>query len=142
MLVTGWSLYALWRTTNIRDRMFHLIENAGTPCHIDLYSQYFARIFALQVRFMYYLIYFSYILRSLACRLSIACGCAFHLNLPLLASVQGLSLTPPNLRDGLLLTYARCIAPRLLDASVRRRISCGCTRWVLSNAAIGPDQMY
>jgi len=49
MIATGWSTYALWRTTNIRDRMFHLIENAGTPCHIDLYSQYFVRRFALQL---------------------------------------------------------------------------------------------
>ncbi|KAH9052036.1 hypothetical protein EDB83DRAFT_2621313 [Lactarius deliciosus] len=49
LIVTGWSTYALWRTTNIRDRMFHLIEKAGTPCHIDLYSQYFVRRFALQL---------------------------------------------------------------------------------------------
>ena len=121
MIATGWSLYALWRTTNIRDRQFHLIENAGTPCHIDMYSQYFVRRFALQVRFIYYLISFSYLLRFLACRPCIACGRALNLGLPLLASVQG--LPPPNLRDNLLLTCARCIALRLLDASVRRRTS-------------------
>ncbi|KAI9459849.1 hypothetical protein BJY52DRAFT_1186165 [Lactarius psammicola] len=48
-LATGWSTYGLWRTTNIRDRMYHLIEKADTPCHIDLYSQYFVRRFALQL---------------------------------------------------------------------------------------------
>ena len=55
-IATGWSTYALWRTTNIRDRVYHLIENAGTPCHIDLYSQYFVRRFALQVRLVYYVL--------------------------------------------------------------------------------------
>ncbi|KAH9003904.1 hypothetical protein EDB86DRAFT_3073024 [Lactarius hatsudake] len=49
LIATGWSTYALWRTTNIRDRMFHLIEKADTPCHFDLYSQYFVRRFALQL---------------------------------------------------------------------------------------------
>jgi hypothetical protein len=49
LLATGWSTYSLWRTTNIRDRMFHIIEQADTPCHIDLYSQYFVRRFALQL---------------------------------------------------------------------------------------------
>ncbi|KAH9019818.1 hypothetical protein EDB85DRAFT_2153467 [Lactarius pseudohatsudake] len=49
LIATGWSTYALWRTTNIRDRMLYLIEKADTPCHIDLYSQYFVRRFALQL---------------------------------------------------------------------------------------------
>ena len=95
LIATGWSTYALWRTNNIRDRMFHLIEKPGTPCHIDLYSQYFVRRFALQVCSVYYVsLFFSYFLRSLACRSRIARGRALDLYVPLLASVQGLSLTP------------------------------------------------
>ena len=53
LIVTGWSTYALWRTNNIRGRMFHIIEKPDTPCHIDLYSPYFVRRFALQVRSYY-----------------------------------------------------------------------------------------
>lgn len=49
LIVTGWSTYALWRTNNIRGRIFHIIEKPDTPCHIDLYSPYFARRFALQL---------------------------------------------------------------------------------------------
>lgn len=56
LIVTGWSTYALWRTNNIRGRIFHIIEKPDTPCHIDLYSPYFVRRFALQVRLVYYVL--------------------------------------------------------------------------------------
>ncbi|KAI0297017.1 hypothetical protein B0F90DRAFT_1635111, partial [Multifurca ochricompacta] len=49
MLATGWSTYALWHTMNINDRLYHLIERPDTPCHINLYSQYFTRRLALQI---------------------------------------------------------------------------------------------
>jgi len=49
LLVTGWSTYALWRTTNIQDRWRHLIRNPDTPCHIDLFEPYFTRRTPLQI---------------------------------------------------------------------------------------------
>ncbi|KAI0289663.1 hypothetical protein BC826DRAFT_1106893 [Russula brevipes] len=49
LLATGWSTYTLWRTTNISDRLRHVIANPGTPCQLDLYRPYFAKRFAFQI---------------------------------------------------------------------------------------------
>ncbi|KAI9512137.1 hypothetical protein F5148DRAFT_1280053 [Russula earlei] len=49
LLTTGWSTYATWRTTNISDRIQHLIADPGSPCQLDFYKPYFARRFALQM---------------------------------------------------------------------------------------------
>ncbi|KAI0261929.1 hypothetical protein BC834DRAFT_411787 [Gloeopeniophorella convolvens] len=49
LLATGWSTYTLWRSTDLRARMQHLIENPGTPCQLDLYSPYYTKRISFQI---------------------------------------------------------------------------------------------
>jgi len=48
-LATAWSAFALWRTMNLTDRMQHLIEDPGSPCHLDLLGPYFTKRFAFRI---------------------------------------------------------------------------------------------
>ncbi|KAF8486938.1 hypothetical protein DFH94DRAFT_702089 [Russula ochroleuca] len=49
LIATGWSTYALWRTSNINGRLQHIIEAPNSPCHLELYGPYFSRRTSLQI---------------------------------------------------------------------------------------------
>ena len=57
LLSTGWSAYTIWRTTDLRDRLWHIIIAPNTPCHtdFDFLSGYFKSRLALQVSTTQYL---------------------------------------------------------------------------------------
>jgi len=40
-LITGWSIYAIWRTKYIESVLEELIFNPGTPCSVNLLPEYF-----------------------------------------------------------------------------------------------------
>ncbi|TFK37643.1 hypothetical protein BDQ12DRAFT_150777 [Crucibulum laeve] len=40
-LITGWSIYAVWRTQYYKDIFQEIISKPGTPCSLELFSPYF-----------------------------------------------------------------------------------------------------
>ncbi|KAI0085526.1 hypothetical protein BDY19DRAFT_438960 [Irpex rosettiformis] len=50
-LATGWSAYTIWRTIDLRTRLWHLIMAPNTPCHTDFefLPDYFKSRLAFQV---------------------------------------------------------------------------------------------
>ena len=50
MLATGWSAYAIWRTDDIHTRFRGLITGPQTPCHYNLFPDYFKQRSAVEVR--------------------------------------------------------------------------------------------
>lgn len=79
---------------NLSDRMQHLIEDPGSPCHLGLLGPYFTKRFAFRVRFA------SLRLSSFLNPFDpdrgpcLALGCAPFLRVPLLASRQGIRFSP------------------------------------------------
>lgn len=52
-LVTGWSIYAIWRT-KYREGVYHqLIAVPGTPCSVELFDAYFGTRIAYEVIAMF-----------------------------------------------------------------------------------------
>lgn len=49
VLSTGWSAYTVWRTEDLRIRLNRLVVNADTPCHTDLFPDYFSTRLSFQV---------------------------------------------------------------------------------------------
>jgi hypothetical protein len=41
IFATSWSAYVLWRTGDIKDRFYNLVTQPDSPCHIELFSEYF-----------------------------------------------------------------------------------------------------
>ena len=137
LIATGWSTYALWRTTNISNRLQHIIEGPDSPCHLELYGPYFARRTSLQVWFES--LYPAAPPQSaLDCGPCLALGCPCYFRYPLVAPLQGIRLPP--LEDISLLTYARSIALIHSGALDRRKTSCGCMQYVFQ--AVRSSGMY
>ncbi|KAI0799600.1 hypothetical protein BC629DRAFT_1497116 [Irpex lacteus] len=51
MLATGWSAYTIWRTQDLKSRLWHIVMAPNTPCHTDFefLPGYFRTRFALQI---------------------------------------------------------------------------------------------
>jgi hypothetical protein len=56
VLATGWSAYTLWRTSDLKSIVNHLIVNQGTPCEtgLNVFPKYFSTRLAFQVHLLYY----------------------------------------------------------------------------------------
>lgn len=49
VLTTGWSAYSIWRTTDIKRRFQHLIVDEDTPCHLQIFPEYFHTRLSFQI---------------------------------------------------------------------------------------------
>ena len=49
ILVTAWSIYAVWRTKYHANAYEEIYTRSGTPCALDVFSEYFNTRFAVQV---------------------------------------------------------------------------------------------
>ncbi|EMD35052.1 hypothetical protein CERSUDRAFT_85786 [Gelatoporia subvermispora B] len=49
VISTGWSAFALWRTTHVEQRFAGLLVQPGTPCSINLFPSYFSTRIAVQI---------------------------------------------------------------------------------------------
>ncbi|OCH91309.1 hypothetical protein OBBRIDRAFT_753300 [Obba rivulosa] len=49
LVQTGWSAFALWRTTNVQARFHTLFVDSGTPCQADFFPAYFTTRKAVQI---------------------------------------------------------------------------------------------